>query len=275
MSIWDILAQHGQNLLHQVATRFQFELPTEPAPAAWHGVLARNVPLARGVSDADADLLLRAAQFLLGEVPFEGCGGLELDDEIRVTIAATSALLLFRLPYPRFTKLVRVLVYPDTFVPVKAESRHDAVVVEPNPALGQAWIDGMVVLSWADIQQNALNHPHEGNVVIHEMAHILDGEDGRFDGTPLFDDSNQGAAWARILKRDFDRQRAAYDAGEDGPLSDYAATNRSEFFAVATEAFFCEPVRLRAELPDLYDQMRRFFRQDYATAQDAALGRDT
>jgi Mlc titration factor MtfA (ptsG expression regulator) len=158
--------------------------------------------------------------------------------------------------------LVRVLVYPDTFVPMKAPSRHDTLIVEPDPSLGEAWVDGIVVLSWADILQNAGNHPGEGNVILHEMAHILDAEDGRFDGTPLLDDSSQGAAWARMLKRDFARQREAVDAGNDGPLRDYAATNHGEFFAVATEAFFCEPLRLRDRLPELYDQMQIFFRQD-------------
>ena len=97
-------------------------------------------------------------------------------------------------------------------------------------------------------------------VILHEMAHILDAEDGIFDGTPLFDDTAQGAEWARVLKRDFDRQRDAVDAGEDTPLDDYAARNHAEFFAVATEAFFCSPDRLRASLPDLYEQLRRFYR---------------
>jgi len=262
MSLWDILARRGQDLLQQLATRLRFELPTEPAPAAWHEILKRDVPLARSLSAVDSDLLLRVARVLLDEVPFEGCRGLALDDEIRVTIAATAGLLLYRLPYPRFTKLVRVLVYPDTFVPVKAPSRHDVIISEPDPALGQAWIDGMVVLSWSDILDNAASHPRGGNVILHEMAHILDAEDGHFDGTPLFDDSSQGADWARILERDFSRQREAVDAGNDGPLRDYGATNHGEFFAVATEAFFCEPLRLRAELPELYAQMQRFFRQD-------------
>ena len=262
MSVWDLLTQRGQDLLQHVVTRLQFELPTEPAPAAWREIVDRNVPLARDLSAPDSDLLLRVARALLDEVPFEGCRGLEIDDEIRVTIAATAGLLLYRLPYPRFTKLLRVLVYPDTFVPVKAPSRHDVIIAEPDPALGQAWIDGMVVLSWSDILDNAASHPRGGNVILHEMAHILDAEDGRFDGTPLFDDSSQGPGWARILERDFSRQREAVDAGNDGPLRDYAATNHGEFFAVATEAFFCEPLRLRAELPELYDQMQRFFRQD-------------
>lgn len=265
MSLWDILVRRGQDLLQQVATRFQLELPAEPAPAAWHDILARNVPLARGLTATDSDRLLRVARLLLDEVPFEGCGGLDLDDEIRVTIAATAALLLHRLPYPRFTKLVRVLVYPDTFVPVGAPSQHEMLVVEPDPSLGQAWIDGIVVLSWADILNDAADHPRRGNVIIHEMSHILDAEDGRFDGTPLLDDSSQGLAWARILEQDFHRQREAVDAGMDAPLSDYAATNHSEFFAVATEAFFCEPERLRRQLPELYEQMARFFRQGAAS----------
>ncbi len=261
MSIWDIITQTSHGLIAQAAQRLQFRLPTDPVPDEWRGVLAPNVPLARGFPPTDADRLLRVARLLLDEVPFEGCGGLELTDEIRVTIAATAALLLYRLPYPRFTKLVRVLVYPDTFVPMRAWSRHDSSVIEENPSLGQAWMSGVVILSWAAICRDVANQMAEGSVVLHEMAHILDAEDGMFDGKPMLDDLSQGEEWAAVLQRDFTRQRDAVDAGEDAPLNDYAAVNHAEFFAVATEAFFCTPDELRNRLPDLYEQMRRFFRQ--------------
>ena len=262
MSIWDIITRRGRGLLQQVAARMQFELPADPVPAVWHDILSRKVPLARDLAETDRDHLLRVSRLLLDEVPFEGVGGLVVDDEIRVTIAATAAMLLYRLPYPRFTKLIRVLVYPDTFVPVVAPSRHDTLIVEPDPSLGQAWMNGIVVLSWSDVRRDVVNHPNGGSVILHEMAHILDAEDGIFDGTPLLDDASQGVAWARILEREFARQRAAVDAGDDAPLDDYAAANHAEFFAVATEAFFCAPHRLRAELPELYEQLRQFFRQD-------------
>src|SRR3954470_3151333 len=138
MSIWDFIAQSGQDLLRHAADRLQFRLPSEPVPVEWREILRNNVPLAHSLGSSDQDLLLRVARLLIKEVPFEGCAGLTLTDEIRVTIATTAALLVFRLPYPRFTKLVRVLVYPDTFVPKRVASTHDPMVLEEDPALGQA-----------------------------------------------------------------------------------------------------------------------------------------
>lgn len=260
MSIWDIISQTGHDLLKSAVNRLQFQLPTDPVPALWHHILARNVPLARGLAAADREQLLRVARLLLDEVPFEAVAGLPLTDEIRVTIAATASLLLYRLPYPRFMKLVRVLVYPYTFVPKKAESRHDVLVVETDPSLGQAWMDGVVVLSWQAVVRDAENDHRAGSVVLHEMAHILDAEDGRFDGTPVFDDSAQGAEWSRVLTEEFGRQENAVNGGDDPALDEYAATNHAEFFAVATETFFCAPDRLRTRLPALYEQLRRFYR---------------
>ena len=270
MSLWDIIARSRQRVLEYAVDRLQFRLPSNPVPASWHDIVARNVPLARALSAPERERLLQVASLLLREVPFEGCQGLVVNDEIRVTIAATAALLLHRLPYPRFTKLVRVLIYPDTFVPVKVESRHDAIVVESDPALGEAWRDGMVVLSWAQIREEAADGSSRGNVILHEMAHILDAEDGLFDGTPVLDDPSQGPEWARVLKREFGRQQDAVDAGDDPPLDEYAARNTAEFFAVATEAYYCSPDRLRERLPDLYEQLQRFYRH---TPSDPATPR--
>jgi hypothetical protein len=260
MSIWEIITRSGERVLNYAADRMQFRLPTVLVPREWYDILARNVPLARPLSTPDRDRLLQIAHLLLQEVPFEGCQGLVVNDEIRVTIAATAALLLYKLPYPRFTKLVRVLVYPDTFVPVSAELRHSTMVIESDPTLGQAWMDGMVVLSWAAVRRDATDAGAAGNVTLHEMAHILDAEDGIFDGTPMLDDPSQGPEWARVLAREFGRQRDAVNAGGDPPLDEYAARNTAEFFAVATEAFYCSPDRLRSRLPDLYTQLQRFLR---------------
>jgi hypothetical protein len=259
MSLWEIIARSGERVLSYAADRMQFRLPTVTVPHEWYDIVSRNIPLARQLSKPGRDRLLQVAHFLLQEVPFEGCQGLVVNDEIRVTIAATAALLLYKLPYPRFTKLVRVLVYPDTFVPENADSRRSTMAIESDPSLGQAWIDGMVVLSWAAVQRDAADSSGR-NVTLHEMAHILDAEDGIFDGTPMLDDSSQGPEWARVLAREFGRQRDAVNAGGDPPLDEYAARNTAEFFAVATEAFYCSPDRLRSRLPDLYAQLQRFFR---------------
>ena len=259
MSIWDILTRSRDELLKYAVEKLQFRLPTDPVPARWYAILARNVPLANTLSATERDRLLRVARLLISGVPFEGVRGVVLHEEMRVTIATTASLLVYRLPYPRFTKLVRILVYPDAFVPKRAASRHDPLVVEEDPSLGQAWTSGVVVLSWEAVLDDAANQHASGSVILHEMAHILDAEDGIFDGTPVFDDLSQGAEWARVLQHDFTRQHDAVEAGEEGPLDDYAARNHAEFFAVATEAFFCTPDRLREKLPDLYAQLERFY----------------
>lgn len=258
MSIWDRLARQGMALVQHAARKLQFQLPTHPAPAGWSDIVARNVPLARHLSDTERERLLRVARLFLEEVPIEGCAGLQLTEEIRVTIAATASLLVHRLPLPRFTKLDRVLVYPDAFLPRLASSLGDHTIDEPEATLGQAWMSGVVVLSWAAILRDR-RESATGNVILHEMAHILDAEDGIFDGIPLHDDPDQGARWAQTLRREFEVHRAAVDAGKHAWLNDYAAANHAEFFAVATEAFFCTPDRLRKHLPDLSFQLGRFF----------------
>jgi Mlc titration factor MtfA (ptsG expression regulator) len=47
-------------------------------------------------------------------------------------------------------------------------------------------------------------------------------------------------------------------------LDAYGATNPAEFFAVATEAFFKNAERMRTRHPELYAELRAFYRQDPA-----------
>ena len=113
-------------------------------------------------------------------------------------------------------------------------------------------MSGVVVLSWTRRATRRRTAAARGNVVLHELAHILDAEDGIFDGQPLHDDPDQGKRWAATLQREFAVQRAAVDAGEDASLDEYATRNYAEFFAVATEASFCTPFNFASGLPELY-----------------------
>lgn len=114
-------------------------LPTGPIPAAWHDILVRKVPLAAHLAPGDRDRLLRIMQLFLQEVPIEGCLGLEVTEEMRVTIAAQAALLLVRLPYPRYPRVRRVLVYPSAFVPTTVALHATGQVVRPGVPGQPAW----------------------------------------------------------------------------------------------------------------------------------------
>jgi Mlc titration factor MtfA (ptsG expression regulator) len=248
-----------------LASRKRLTRPSGDPPASWAGIIHQNVALVRRLSPGERELHLKLTQLLVNDVPFEGCAGLEVTDEMRVTIGATACILLVNLPYPRFLDLRRVLIYPGTFVPVRAESRHAGIVEsEETETLGEAWHDGIVILSWEQIEHDIANPDDGRNVLLHEFAHVLDHEDGYSDGVPVLDSAARTEEWSRVLRKEFGKQVQAVETDAPAPLDDYAATDPAEFFAVATEAFFEAPVYVRDTLPEVYRQLSRYFGQDPA-----------
>jgi Mlc titration factor MtfA (ptsG expression regulator) len=121
-----------------------------------------------------------------------------------------------------------------------------------------------VILAWDRVLRDG-QRPQDGhNLVYHEFAHKLDMLDGSADGTPPLADRDELARWAKICAQAFLALRAKTARGQASELDAYGATNEAEFFAVATEHFFDRPRALRAELPELYDVLARFYRQDPA-----------
>ena len=57
-------------------------------------IIEKNVPYCTLLPDADRRELQGLVQIFLAEKSFEGCGGLKLTDEIKLTIAAQACLLL-------------------------------------------------------------------------------------------------------------------------------------------------------------------------------------
>src|SRR5881409_622609 len=171
-------------------------LPTDPIPATWPQLVDRRVPLIAHLPSADQERLYHIMQLFLKEVPFEACGGLAWRDEIPLTIAAQACLLLLNMPYPRYSRVRRVLVYPAAFMPKTQHSyRSDQLVVPDEPAAGQAWQSGVVILGWEEVKDGALATNDGRNVVFHEFAHMLDAEDGALDGIPVLDSHASYHTW--------------------------------------------------------------------------------
>ncbi len=85
-------------------------------PAAWRAIIEKNVPYAAGLSLEDRQELLGHVQVFLAEKRFEGCGGLSITDEVRVTIAAQACVLLLHRQTDYYPRLVSILVYPSTYL---------------------------------------------------------------------------------------------------------------------------------------------------------------
>ena len=237
----------------------------QPFPAAWRDIVRRRVPLARELSAAQQLRLKKHIQVLLADVPFIGCAGLEVDDEVRVTIAAQAAFLLLGRG-GSFSNLREVLVYPGHFIVPRSEVGAGGVVHEARDVLaGQSWQRGQVIVAWDAVIDGAVD-PHDGvNVVMHEFAHQLDQDTGAANGAPYVGRGAVQQAWARVMNREFDVLRAQLARAEPTLIEPYAATSPAEFFAVTTELFFEKPEALAAERPGLYEQLKRCYRLDPAS----------
>lgn len=234
-------------------------------PAAWRNIVRRRVPLVRELPAAQQLRLKKHIQVLLAEVPFIGCAGLVVSEEMRVTIAAQAAFLLLGRG-GSFSNLREVLVYPGHFVVPHSEAGAGGVVHESRNVLaGQSWQRGQVIVAWEAARDGAAD-PHDGaNVVIHEFAHQLDQDTGAANGAPYVGRGGLQQAWAKVMNQEFHALQTRLARAEPGLIDPYAATDPAEFFAVASELFFEKPGALATERPALYEQLSRCYRLDPLT----------
>lgn len=67
-----------------------------------------------------------------------------------------------------------------------------------------------------------------------------------------------------MLGRDYEKLSEYAAADRPTFLDKYGATNPAEFFAVVTEYFFEQPQQLRERHPELYEELKLYYRQDPA-----------
>lgn len=234
-------------------------LLSTPFPPAWDVILKQNLPPYSKLAPHLRQQLHDTIRIFMGEKSFEGCGGLILTDEIKVTIAAQACMLLLNRKVACYPGLYSVLVYPSTYV---AGNHHslNGQSHEASVRLGESWHTGAVVLAWDSVKKGAANFHDGHNVTMHEFAHQLDQVDGAADGVPVLGNRSAYSAWARVFAKEYERLRRKTAHGRQSLMSDYGATNPGEFFAVATETFFEKPGQLKRKHPELYAELYGFYR---------------
>ena len=228
--------------------------------ALWRATLAR-LPFLRGLTaDERARLRDTVSLFLHGK-SIRGAGGLQLDAGMQLMIAVQACILVLNLDIDFYAGWTEIIVYPDEFVPL-VEYTDEAGVVHTSrePRSGEAWLQGPVILSWADVAPAA-----DGvNVVIHEFAHKLDMLNGDANGYPPLHKGMSRESWTSAFAAAYADFCRRDDAGEEVAIDPYAAESPAEFFAVMSEAFFQMPSAVNAAYPQVYAQLKAFYRQDPA-----------
>jgi MtfA peptidase len=240
-------------------------LMAEQFDPGWLVIIERNVPYYHRLRLDMRQRMQGLVQVFLDEKSFEGCGGIEISDEIRVTVAAHACILLLGLDAELYPKLRSVLLYPGTYVAPFSRRGPGGIVTEGLQArAGESWSHGNVVLAWGDVLRCASPNPTGRNVVLHEFAHQLDSESGANEGAPVLPHKDMYANWARVLGKEYQLLIDAAEQGKPTLLDQYGATSPAEFFAVATECFFEQPVEMSVIHPELYEQLKLYYRQDPA-----------
>ena len=235
------------------------QLLSTPFPGEWSAILNNNLPPYKKLSHDLQQQLHDYIRIFIAEKSFEGCGGLTLTDEIRVTIAAQASILLLNRDCDCYPKLYTVLVYPSTYV-AGTRNRFNAHPSDTSVRLGESWNHGAVVLAWDSVKRGAINFRDGHNVTMHEFAHQLDQEDGRADGAPILEMRSAYSAWSQVFTKEYELLQHKAKKGRKSVMHKYGATNPAEFFAVATETFFEKPLQLKKKRPELYHELQGFYK---------------
>jgi Mlc titration factor MtfA (ptsG expression regulator) len=227
--------------------------------ALWRRVTG-GLSFLQKLSAAEVDKLKGLVLIFLAEKEFTPARGLKLTDAMRLSIAAQACLPILELGLDAYSGWSGIVVYPGDFRVRREDVDEHGVVHEYDDELaGEAMPGGPVVLSW-----DAAAHDEQINVVIHEFAHKLDMLSGEADGMPPLHAGMDREAWRQAFTVAYDGFCDALERGQDTWLDPYAAEHPSEFFAVMSEAFFKDPDETQRRYPDVYDQLKLFYRQDPA-----------
>ncbi len=227
-------------------------------------ILQRMVPLYRRMPTDLRQQLHGYVNVFLHDKHFVGCGGLEVTNEMRITIAGNACLLLLNRHTNHFPGFQSILIYPDTYVAKQVTMDGDIVIHHDSSRAGESWQAGPLVLSWADVLRGIADPADGHNVVLHEFAHKLDEQNGIVDGLPILRSTDDYAAWTKVLAREFANLIERVERRKNRVIDSYGATSPPEFFAVATESFFERGALMNKKLPDLYRQLQQFYGVDPA-----------
>lgn len=249
-------------IFHWLKQRRRARILATPFPEFWNQIIRSNMRNARFLQSDQQQKLRRLVQIFVAEKNWEGCGGLTVTDEIKVTIATHACLLVVGMDKDwLFEHVLSILVYATGYIAPESHVSGTGLVIDTGQSrLGEAWWRGPVILSWADTLAGGRWESPGRNLVLHEFAHQLDMMNGRIcDGTPPLGTRAQHERWVSVLGPIFDQLVKDCRNGHRGLIDCYGAKNPAEFFAVLTETFFEQPEALRHHQEEAYRLLSDFY----------------
>ncbi|MEG0010076.1 MAG: zinc-dependent peptidase [Aeromonas sp.] len=232
-----------------------------PGALEWQQALAA-VPILQGFSQGEERRLIELAKQFLARKTLTQIG-VELTPRQQAVLALQAVLPILHLGLDWYRGFHEVIIIPEPVTRRQEVQDEFGLVSEwEEENAGESWPQGPLVLAWSELQQDG---DWDGfNLVIHELAHKLDMLGGAADGAPPLPHGMDPRQWTQAMQQAFDALKAQLARHEVTEIDPYAAEHPAEFFAVCSESFFTDPLRLRAVYPEVYGQFAHFYGQQPA-----------
>jgi Mlc titration factor MtfA (ptsG expression regulator) len=246
-------------------TRRRRKLLAEPFPLRWANFIEQNVGHFALLPPELQSRLRDITRILVAEKRWLGRGGVFLNEEMQVTVAAQAALMLLGNARGYFRSVGEVVIFPTEFRTPVADDDWEDDMLSDTMSAGQAAPRGTVLLAWDEVTREGRDPAAGYNVVIHEFAHQLDFAEGLSSGVPALGNRSLESRWKYAMTVAFsDHRRAVKDESAELFFTPHAAESELEFFADLSEAFFCRPRDLKALFPALYELLAAYYALDPA-----------
>jgi len=224
-------------------------------PANYKDLLAEHVPYYTRLDENNKTRFEEKIKEFLGYVRIDGIDT-TIEDLDKLLVASSAVIPIFGYEKWKYYNLKNVLLYPASF----NRDKFLASGYEKNTLgmIGNGPMQRVMILSKPALHYGFQKEPSKENTGIHEFIHLLDKEDGDVDGLPeALLNRKYNSRWLELVNRNI-----VTILNGQSDINYYGATNRAEFFAVASEYFFNCPQIFKETHPELFDLMCKIFNQD-------------
>lgn len=218
----------------------QLRIMEQPFPDLWEKVLQSHVAFFRALPDPEKERFRQMVKVFLDEVRITGIET-EVDDTVRVLVAASAAIPVFGFHDWEYHRLGEVLVYPRSF-----GEEYQTTGSPGENVLGMVgWgrLRGVMILSKPSLLAGFDNPSTSDNVGIHEFAHLVERE-GSEHGLPPEVPWQAVKHWVQYVAREL-----SHPSRNRSYLRDYAYTNDREFLrcwrSISSSRRACSRKRIR------------------------------
>jgi MtfA peptidase len=228
-----------------------------PFPESWRLILKEYVRFYYDLKYEQKVGFEKRVQLFLATKKIEAIDT-EIDDTIRIMVAASAIIPMFAFPGYNYPNLREVLIYPHSFdeeFQTGQPEGHEKPIIG---MVGNRFMNGTMIISKPDLIRAYDGSIHKENVGIHEFVHLVDKFDGSTDGIPeILLKHAYVAPWLNLIKEEMSR----IEQGRSD-INPYALKSNAEFLAVVSEYFFDDPEKFKSNHPELYQYLTTIFHQN-------------